>query len=141
MWSLRSSSKNSKRWQRQKTHLIPVYPPSFKVGIFSVGLQPLFGKEGKGRFLRPIRRELCCELLGQDLRSRYYGTQKSHECHSEPQAKNLTIAAPCKCEILRLPPQDDIATQPRAGKDEGGGISRKDTKAPREQFAQAYTRQ
>ncbi len=41
--------------------------------------------------------------------------QKSHECHSEPQAKNLTIAAPCKCEILRLPPQDDIATQSLAG--------------------------
>jgi hypothetical protein len=41
--------------------------------------------------------------------------QKSHECHSEPQAKNLTIAAPCKCEILRLPPQDDIATQSRRG--------------------------
>jgi iron(III) transport system substrate-binding protein len=40
--------------------------------------------------------------------------KKSHECHSEPQAKNLTVAAPCKHEILRLSPQDDIGTQSRA---------------------------
>ena len=26
---------------------------------------PLFGKEGKGRFLGGMRRELCAELLGQ----------------------------------------------------------------------------
>ena len=43
--------------------------------------------------------------------------QKSHECHSEPQAKNLTIPASCKGEILRLPPQDDIATQSLEGED------------------------
>src|SRR5229473_5022899 len=48
-------------------------------------------------------------------RRRLCRNAKSHECHSEPQAKNLTIAAPCKCEILRLPPQDDIATQSLAG--------------------------
>jgi hypothetical protein len=48
--------------------------------------------------------------------------RKSHECHSEPKAKNLTITAPCKCEILRLPPQDDIATQPPAG-DEREGLN------------------
>src|SRR6266850_2588665 len=42
--------------------------------------------------------------------------RKSHECHSEPQAKNLTISASCKSEILRLPPQDDIATQSLEGK-------------------------
>jgi hypothetical protein len=36
---------------------------------------------------------------------------KPHECHSEPQAKNLTIPASYKKQILRLAPQDDIATQ------------------------------
>src|SRR5438094_10662304 len=40
---------------------------------------------------------------------------KSHECHSEPQAKNLTMPASCKSEILRLTPQDDIATQSPSG--------------------------
>src|SRR5712692_8581201 len=53
-------------------------------------------------------------------RRRLCRNAKSHECHSEPQAKNLTIAAPCKCEILRLPPQDDIATQSLAGERRGG---------------------
>ena len=49
--------------------------------------------------------------------------RKSHECHSKLQAKNLTIANPYKCEILRLLPQDDIATQPQnAGEDEGAGL-------------------
>ena len=43
--------------------------------------------------------------------------RKSHECHSEPQAKNLTIANPYKCEILRLLPQDDIATQSLEGEE------------------------
>jgi hypothetical protein len=47
--------------------------------------------------------------------------RKSHECHSEPKAKNLTITAPCKCEILRLPPQDDIATQSLLGRGQGEG--------------------
>jgi hypothetical protein len=28
----------------------PFDPPFFKGGIFSAGLRPLFGKEGKGRF-------------------------------------------------------------------------------------------
>src|SRR5262245_7453929 len=37
--------------------------------------------------------------------------RKSHECHSEPQAKNLTFSAVYQGEILRLSPQDDIATQ------------------------------
>src|SRR5262245_24171861 len=37
--------------------------------------------------------------------------RKSHECHSEPQAKNLTFSAVYEGEILRLSPQDDIATQ------------------------------
>ncbi len=41
--------------------------------------------------------------------------RKSHECHSEPQAKNLTLPAFCKSEILRLLPQDDIATQSLSG--------------------------
>jgi hypothetical protein len=41
--------------------------------------------------------------------------QKSHECHSEPQAKNLAFPATYECEILRLSPQDDIATQSLAG--------------------------
>ncbi len=39
--------------------------------------------------------------------------RKLHECHSEPKAKNLVIPAACKRQILRLPPQDDIATQSR----------------------------
>ena len=34
--------------------------------------------------------------------------RKSHERHSEPQAKNPTMAALCKCEILRLAPQDPL---------------------------------
>jgi hypothetical protein len=37
--------------------------------------------------------------------------RKSHECHSEPQAKNLALPATYEGEILRLSPQDDIATQ------------------------------
>ena len=44
--------------------------------------------------------------------------RKSHECHSEPQAKNLTIPASCESEILRLPPQDDIVTQSLEGEEE-----------------------
>src|ERR1041385_2291126 len=43
-----------------------------------------------------------------------------HECHSEPQAKNLTIPDACEGEILRLAPQDDIATQSLDGEDTGG---------------------
>ena len=43
--------------------------------------------------------------------------RKSHECHSEPQAKNLTIPASCKSEILRLPPQDDVVTQSLEGEE------------------------
>ena len=42
---------------------------------------------------------------------------KPHECHSEPQAKNLTIPASYKKQILRLAPQDDIATQSLKGED------------------------
>jgi hypothetical protein len=37
--------------------------------------------------------------------------RKSHERHSEPQAKNLGFPATCEGEILRRSPQDDIATQ------------------------------
>ena len=37
--------------------------------------------------------------------------RKSHECHSEPQAKNLAFPATYEDEILRLSRQDDIATQ------------------------------
>ena len=44
--------------------------------------------------------------------------RKSHECHSEPQAKNLTIPVSCESEILRLPPQDDIVTQSLEGEEE-----------------------
>ena len=47
--------------------------------------------------------------------------RKSHECHSEPQAKNLAFPATYKGEILRLSPQDDIATQSVTGKDKGRG--------------------
>ena len=42
---------------------------------------------------------------------------KPHECHSEPQAKNLTIPTFYKRQILWLPPQDDIATQSLEGED------------------------
>jgi hypothetical protein len=41
--------------------------------------------------------------------------RKSHECHSEPQAKNLAFTGTYKSEILRLSPQDDIATQSLKG--------------------------
>jgi hypothetical protein len=41
--------------------------------------------------------------------------RKSHECHSEPQAKNLAFPGTYEGEILRLSPQDDIATQSLAG--------------------------
>src|SRR5712692_11855614 len=47
---------------------------------------------------------------------------ESHQCHSEPQAKNLTIPASYKKQILRLPPQDDIATQSLEGEDVRGRI-------------------
>jgi hypothetical protein len=40
-----------------------------------------------------------------------------HECHSEPQAKNLTIPPSNKKQILRLPPQDDIGTQSLKGEE------------------------
>jgi hypothetical protein len=41
----------------------------------------------------------------------YVAMRKSPECHSEPQAKNLALPATYEGEILRLSPQDDIATQ------------------------------
>ena len=47
--------------------------------------------------------------------------RKSHECHSEPQAKNLAFTATDEGEILRLLPQDDIATQSLTGEDKGKG--------------------
>jgi hypothetical protein len=37
--------------------------------------------------------------------------RKSHECHSEPKAKNLAFSAANENEILRLRPQDDTMTQ------------------------------
>jgi len=43
--------------------------------------------------------------------------RKSHECHSEPQVKNLTFTAAYESEILRLLPQDDIATQSLKGEE------------------------
>jgi hypothetical protein len=46
---------------------------------------------------------------------------KSHECHSEPQAKNLAFPATYEGEILRLSPQDDIATQSPTGEDKREG--------------------
>jgi hypothetical protein len=47
--------------------------------------------------------------------------RKSHECHSEPQAKNVAFPATYEGEILRLSPQDDIATQSVTGEDRGEG--------------------
>jgi hypothetical protein len=47
--------------------------------------------------------------------------RKSHECHSEPQAKNLAFPATCEDEILRLSPHDEIATQSVAGEDKDKG--------------------
>jgi hypothetical protein len=46
--------------------------------------------------------------------------RKSRECHSEPQAKNLAFPVTYEGEILRLSPQDDIATQSRDGEDKRG---------------------
>ncbi|HEY7319511.1 MAG TPA: hypothetical protein VIE89_18245, partial [Candidatus Binatia bacterium] len=49
----------------------------------------------------------------------------SHECHSEPQAKNLAFPATYEGEILRLSPQDDIATQsPSRGEEKKWGRRR-----------------
>jgi hypothetical protein len=42
--------------------------------------------------------------------------RKSYECHSEPQAKNLAFPATYEGEILRLSPQDDIATRSVGGR-------------------------
>ena len=39
----------------------------------------------------------------------------------QPKAKNLMIPAACKKQILRLSPQDDIATQSLTGEDRGEG--------------------
>src|SRR5205809_5178696 len=53
-------------------HLLPLFPvhtPFFKGGTFSVNLQPLFGKEGKGRFLCRMQGDSCSEFLRQDRRS------------------------------------------------------------------------
>ena len=47
---LRSSFKKSNRCQPLEANPNPPLSPFFKGGIFSVGFQPLFGKEGKGRF-------------------------------------------------------------------------------------------
>jgi hypothetical protein len=47
--------------------------------------------------------------------------RKLHECHSEPQAKNLVFPATCEGEILRLSPQDDIVTQSATGEERGEG--------------------
>ena len=44
----------------------PPLSPFYKGGIFSVGFSPLFGKEGKGRFLGGVRQKLYSELLDQD---------------------------------------------------------------------------
>ena len=49
--------------------------------------------------------------------------RKSHECHSEQQAKNLAFPATYENEILRLSPQDDIATQSLKGEE----ITRRET--------------
>jgi len=46
---------------------------------------------------------------------------KSHECHSEPQAKNLGFPATYEGEILRLSPQNDIETQSLVGEEMGEG--------------------
>ena len=51
--------------------------------------------------------------------------RKSHECHSEPEAKNLAFTGTYESEILRLSPQDDIATQsPDAGEEQRWGLER-----------------
>jgi len=41
--------------------------------------------------------------------------RKTHECHSEPQAKNLALPAIYQTEILRLSPQDDTEIPDDAG--------------------------
>jgi hypothetical protein len=44
--------------------------------------------------------------------------RKTHECHSEPQAKNLALPAIYQTEILRLSPQDDTEIPDDAGRKE-----------------------
>ena len=68
VWCLRSLFKKSKQWQQLNPNSNPPLSPLFKGGIFSVGFQPLFGNEGKGRFSDGMTRELYSELLGQDTR-------------------------------------------------------------------------
>jgi hypothetical protein len=43
--------------------------------------------------------------------------RKSHESHSEPEAKNLAFHATYEGEMLRLSPQDDVATQTLEGEE------------------------
>jgi hypothetical protein len=40
---------------------------------------------------------------------------KAYKCHCEPQAKNLGFTVTYEGEILRLSPQDDIATLSHQG--------------------------
>jgi hypothetical protein len=61
---LRSSFKSSNDGSI-KIELKSPFSPFFKRGFFSVGSQPLFGKEGEGRFSDGMTRELCSELLIQ----------------------------------------------------------------------------
>jgi hypothetical protein len=52
-----------------KFELKSPFIPLFSKGDFSVqDFQPLFGKEGKGRFLAERRRKLCGESLRQDIK-------------------------------------------------------------------------
>jgi hypothetical protein len=44
--------------------------------------------------------------------------RKTHECHSEPQAKNLAVPVTYQTEILRLSPQDDTEIPDDAGRKE-----------------------
>jgi hypothetical protein len=46
----------------------PIIPLSQRGNFFAKTSEPLFGKEGKGRFSDAIMRELCSELLRQDTR-------------------------------------------------------------------------
>jgi hypothetical protein len=73
---------------------------------FHNGYRTLASRERRTGYDRFLPRVGSCVVM-----------RKSHGCHSEPQAKNLTIATPCKCEILRLAPQDDIVTQSLAGEE------------------------
>jgi hypothetical protein len=64
-----------------------------------------------------MRGSLFITLTSSLSRQRLCRNAKIARSHSEPQAKNLAFPATYEGEILRLSPQDDVATQPLKGEE------------------------